>query len=349
MTERTSPRILICRLSHIGDCILTLPVLNTLRAHFPNAFLAWVVESPTDQLLRNHPALDHLIVLPRGWMKSVPRVRQLRRELRQLRLDITIDPQSLTKSALVAWLSGARRRLGMARGPGRELAPWLNTQLVLPRQTHLVDRSLELLEGLGIRVPQTEFCLRVDRAARRAMDDYITQAHLACGFAVLNPGAGWHSRRWPAAWFASVARYLGQNRSLPSVVTWAGQEEEGWAKSIVASAGGHALLAPPTTLMELAALLQSAVFYVGSDTGPLHLAAAVGTTCIGLYGPTRPQDSGAYGNQHVAVQACHQPGTRRQRRTANNDAMHEIEPEMVCRACDQVLAGLVAEGQTHAA
>ena len=154
MMEKRSPRILISRLSHIGDCVLTLPILNTLRAHFPNAFLAWVVESPSDQLLNDHDALDHLIVLPRGWLKSISRVSQLRRELRSLCFDITVDPQSLTKSSVAAWLSGARRRIGFTRGVGRELAPSLNNELVRPKRTHVVDKSLELLAELGIRAPR---------------------------------------------------------------------------------------------------------------------------------------------------------------------------------------------------
>ena len=349
MTEKRSPRILISQLGDIGDTVLTLPILNTLRAHFPSALLAWVVESPADQLLEDHQALDHLIVLPRGWLKSMGRVCQLRRKLRSLDLDLTIDPQSRTKSSLAAWLSGARRRIGFARGVRRELAPSLNTELVRPRRTHVVDKSLELLTELGIRAPRVEFRIPIDQTAHVAVENYVRQTHLGCGYAVLNPGARWHSRRWPAQRYATVARHLGQAHSLPSVVAWVGDEEATWAEQIVDHSGGHALMAPRTTLSELAAMLRSARVYIGSDSGPMHLAAAVGTVCVGLYGPTCPTEGGAYGRQHVAVQARYQGGTGRARRRGENDAMRAIEPEMVNDACDKLLAGASQSGHTNAA
>lgn len=336
--DTRSPRILISRLSHIGDCILTLPVANTLRAHFPNAYLAWIVERPSDQLLKKHDALDNLIVLDRGWMKSPRRVLRLRNQLRSLHFEITVDPQSLTKSAVPAWLSGARRRLGFAYGIGRELAPVLNNQLTHPGETHVVDRSLELLRTLGIRAPRVEFRVPNDPTACAAIDSYIRQAHLGCGFAVLNPGAGWRSRRWPPSRYARVARQLGQKCGTPSVVTWAGNRERDWAHEIVARSGGHALMAPMTNLTELAMLLKSARLFVGADSAPLHLAAAVGSTCIGLHGTTLPAVSGAYGPHHVPVHAYYHGGSSRQRRKASNEAMLAITTENVFEACEQVLA-----------
>ncbi len=335
--EKRPPRILISRLSHIGDCVLTMPLLSALRAHYKHAVIAWVVEPPTDQLLRKHESLDHLIVAPRGWMKSPKAIWQLRQQMRQHKFDVAIDPQSLTKSAVLAWLSGAKTRIGFARGAGRELAPILNNQLVKPSQPHVVDRQLELLRPLGIRRPSVKFQLPRDDRARRQIDDFIYRSHLGCGFAVINPGAGWRSRLWPPERFGAVAKHLGQTRSLPSVVAWAGDEERGWAEQIVARSGGHALLAPPTTLLELASLLRIARLYVGSDTGPMHIAVAAGTDSVVLHGTTRPEISGPYGPQHIAIQEYYQAGTSRERRSAGNEAMRAIQVESVCEACDRIL------------
>ena len=130
--------------------------------------------------------------------------------------------------------------------------------------------------------------LRPAGVRRRRCDDWTIPSRARPGFgqfAVINPGAGWPSPRWPIESFTEVARYLGETYRLPSVVTWAGQEEQGWAAAIAATAGGHAHVAPTTTLAELAALCRRARFFFGSDTGPLHLAVAVGTPCIGMYGP----------------------------------------------------------------
>ena len=139
------PRILITRLSAIGDCILTMPVACALRRKFPDALLAWVVEPGPAKLLRGHECLDELIVVKKGWLKSPSHVWRLRHRLRQLRPDIAIDPQGLTKSSIVAYMSGARRRIGFAKPLGRELSTWLNNELHKPKTLHLVDRQLELL------------------------------------------------------------------------------------------------------------------------------------------------------------------------------------------------------------
>jgi ADP-heptose:LPS heptosyltransferase len=169
------------------------------------------------------------------------------------------------------------------------------------------------------------------------MNDALRTLHLGCPFVTINVGAGWNSRRWPPQQYGRVAKYLGQRYRIPSLVVWAGDRERIWGAEVVAQSGGNALLAPPTRLPELAALLRRSRLFIGSDTGPMHLAAAVGTSCIGLFGTTRPQDSGPYGAQHVVVQTRFQGGTARQRRRADNDAMREIPVDSVCSACDSLL------------
>ncbi len=312
-------------------------MLSAIRAAYKSAFIAWIVERPTDQLLAHHHALDELIVAPRGWMKSPLAIWKLRRQLKALRFDVAIDPQSLTKSAVLAWISGATLRIGFRPGVGRELAPWLNNCSIEPAKPHVVDRQLELLKPLGIREPGVTFDMPHDAVAAETIDHFIRTAHLGCGFAVINPGAGWESRLWPSDRFGSVARHLGHERGLPSVVTWAGEREREWARRIVAHSGGHALLAPPTTLVELSALLRRAKMFVGCDTGPMHLAVAIGTRCVVLHGTTRPEISGPYGPDHITIQAYYQSGTSRQRRRASNDAMRAIQVEQVCAACDRLV------------
>ena len=151
-----APRILIARLSAIGDVVQTMPVACALREHFPGAFLAWVAQRGAE-LLAGHEALDELVALPRGWLKSPRIVWQLRRRLRAMKFDIAIDAQGLTKAAIVAWLSGARRRIGVGGIWGRELSPWLNTETVDTGDPHAVDRNLGLLRPLGIESPTVRF------------------------------------------------------------------------------------------------------------------------------------------------------------------------------------------------
>ena len=326
-------RILICRLSHIGDCLLTLPVVEALRESYPDAYIAWAVEKPTHRLLEADQRIDKLIVVDRNWMKRPASCLAMRRRLRKYRFDITLDPQSICKSALLARVSGAPNRLGFAGQHGRELSPWLNNCLVTPSSQHLVDRSLELLQGMGIPMSPARFALPIPTGSEQEMQTWLVDSCVQDSFVALNPGASWPSKRWECARFAAVARQIESAHGFKSVVTWAGEEEEAMANEIVASSDGAAVMGPRTNLTQLAALLQRARLFVGCDTGPLHLAATVGTACVGLHGPTRPQDSGAYGAQHVSVQAWYQAGTSRQRRQGPNEAMRDITVEQVVKAC----------------
>ncbi|NLF08676.1 MAG: glycosyltransferase family 9 protein [Pirellulaceae bacterium] len=330
-------RILIVRLSAIGDVIQTMPVACALRERFPDATLVWAVEQRAGALLQGHEALDELILLPRGWLKSLGEVRRLRRRLREFNFDATVDVQSLTKSAVLAWLSGARRRIGFGNPGGRELSKWLNNERVDPKSTHVIDRYLELLGPLGIQRPTVSFQVPESQADRLTAERIIGEHSLDEGYAIVNPGAGWPSKLWPTERFAAVARHLGASLRLPTLVVWAGAAERGAAERIVAEGGRLAVLSPPTSLPELAALARRAKLFIGSDTGPLHLAAAVDTPCVGLYGPWPAARHGPYGPRHIALQKMFFEGPTRARRTAPPIYMESITTEMVCEACDEIL------------
>lgn len=348
MPEATrEPRILITRLSAMGDCVLTLPLACALRDRYPEAQLVWAVEPLTASLLSRHPAIDRLVVVPKGWLGSPHCIRVLRDKLLSLHIDWALDPQSLTKSCLLGWISGAQRRIGFARPQGRELAPWVNTETVERGDTHIVDGTLRLLEPLGIAPAQVRFDIPRLPDADATVEHFVREAWLTGGFAVINSAASWPSKQWPADRLGRVARYLGEHYELPSVVTWAGDREARIAHAIVAKSGGHALPAPPTSLPQLAALLRRARLVIGSDTGPLHLAAAVGTPCVGLYGPTRVEKTGPYGAQHVAIQAEGPVHANRQLRQQDESAIRRITVEQVCAAADLALQGNLGTGHAH--
>ena len=329
-------RILVVRLSALGDVVLTLPVACELRRCFPEAHLAWAVESSFAPVLEHHPALDEVIVLPRGWAKSWQGIRSVWRTMRSRHFDLVIDVQSLTRSALVAWFTGAKTRIGFARPQGRELAPWMATQLWHPRQTHVVDRFLELLAAVGVSCPQVTFDLHETVDETSWAENATRKLGLQGSYAVINPGAGWPSKLWCPHRFAEVAKYLNQSHGIPVLVLWGNQSERDWADIIVAHGGEHTVLSPATNIRQMMALLRRASLMVGCDTGPLHLAAAVGTPCVGLYGPTKGEETGPYGPNHVIVQAARYHG--RHRRKAPRSLMEAITVDMVCQACSQLLS-----------
>jgi heptosyltransferase I len=338
VTPRTAgkPRILIVRLSAVGDCVQTMPLACALRDRFPNAHITWAVEKAAAPLLAAHEAVDRLIVLPKRFVHSLHALRWLRSELQRERFDLTFDPQGLTKSGLVAWLSGAARRIGFARPAAREINPWLQTELVAPRALHRIDRYLELLRPLGVDLPAVRYGLRLPSEADAFADAFCRQAGLLGGFVALNSGAGWDSKRWPPERFVIVARHLAA-RGMASVVTWGGNQERAWAEQIVAQSNDAAVLAPPTSLLQLAALLRRARQFIGSDTGPLHLAAAMGTPCVALFGASEAAACGPYGTGHLRLQSALDSSAGRKRRGADNWAMRQISTDLVCQAAAVLL------------
>lgn len=347
--ETTSFRILIVRLSHIGDCLLTIPLAVALREAFPRATIGWAVERPSDQLLACVPELDQVLTLPRRWSKSAAGWLTARRIVRDFEPDVTIDPQSLTKSALLAAFSGAPTRLGLARPEGRELAPWLATDLVATTKPHVVDRTLEMFRGLNRPPVEPRWNLAIPQADQDFADQLVRAEELGESFVVINPGGTWPAKRWLPERFAEVAAVLHRERGVRSLAVWAGDEERGWAESIVEQAQGAAALAPRTSLVELAAVLKRAAFYLGGDSGPMHLAQAVGTRCVALFGPTLPARCGPYGPGHVTLQSYYQEGSCRERRSAPNHALRAIGTDEVCRACKQVLDAIRTSGTRRAA
>nr|WP_236649781.1 glycosyltransferase family 9 protein [Rhodopirellula sp. SM50] len=328
-----SPRFLISRMSAIGDTILTLPVACALRDRFPNANISWIVEEKSAPVVRRHPAVDELIVLPRGWFTSPSRIRDARRQLRALECDVSIDCQGMTKSSLACYLSGAAHRIGYAGKHARELSRWFSNVQVNPVFHHLTDRSLELLIPLGIHSPSVRWDLPIAGPAQvwaRRYRNTIDSQRIA----ILNPGATWHSKRWLPERFGATARYLYDRYGYTSIAVWGTPFDRAMASDIVSTSNGTAILAPETDLQHLAAMIQTADLFISNDTGPLHMAVAVGTKTIGLYGATRPGDSGPYGQ--TAIQVAYEAGSARQRRNASNAAMCAIGVEHVCQAVDEI-------------
>jgi ADP-heptose:LPS heptosyltransferase len=172
---------------------------------------------------------------------------------------------------------------------------------------------------------------------RTVAERIIREFGLEGGFAIINPGAGWPSKLWPTERYAVVARHLGEVRQVRSLVVWAGPAEQAMAEEVARLAGESARVAPATSLVELAALARRARLFIGADTGPMHLAAAVDTPCVGLYGPWPAARHGPYGSQHIALQKMLFEGPTRARRTAPAIYMESITTEMVCEACDRIL------------
>lgn len=331
--------VLICRLSAIGDCIHTIPLAVKAKELWPNCRLTWVVDCPAAQLLQTHPAVDDVIKIERHWVKNSRLWKTLRRELQSRNFDLTLDPQGLIKSSMLAWLSGARIRVGFDYSQGREIAPLLANRRVTRTQRHMVDTYLELLSPWSpTTVGRAEFQMPIYAAAANVPS--ILKASgidLNESFACMAPGAGWATKLWPVDRFAAVASFVHDRHNLRSLILWAGDSEKAMADQIAACSNGAALVASRTSLTELAELARRAKLFLASDTGPLHIAAAVGAPSVGLFGPTWGDEAGPYGTKSVSIQSPKLPGPRSRMRSGDNSAMLAIEVEEVCLVCTRVL------------
>ena len=287
-------KVLLVRLSSIGDVVHTLPTLRALARAGHD--VGWIVEPAARPLLEGHSLLAGGVVAaaPARGFALGPAKASLQ-ALRRGRYDAALDLQGLWKSAAWARFSGARRVVGFASAFRREPASTLllSERADQPAEArHVIDKNLSLLRPLGIdALGLREFPLPGMAHEERRVDEELRRMGLP-EFVVLNPGGGWESKLWPAERFGALARGLAE-AGLRSLVTW-GPGEEGLADRVVAASAGSARRGFPTSLREYVALSRRARLVVAADTGPLHIACAVGTPVVALFGPTDPERNGPY-------------------------------------------------------
>ncbi len=305
-------RLLVIRLGAVGDVIRTLPALHRIRTAFPGIHVAWIVEDLSRDLLVGHPEVDEVIRFPRQeFRKSIVRpgrllagIEALSRALRDRSFSVGIDFQGSFKSGLVALLSGARRRVGFAPGHTRELSFLFTNEWVRPPERHMnrVARNLHLAEVLGATAGEVTVILPENPEEGRQAEAALRElAPVGAPVVVLCPLTSRRQRwkRWPAESYVSLATQIRQSGAIPLVVWGPGEEDA--ARSIVARSGRAAVLAPPTGLRLLGAILRRAALFVGGDTGPMHLAWGVGCPVVALFGPTDPRLNAPLGPRHVVL------------------------------------------------
>jgi lipopolysaccharide heptosyltransferase I len=312
-------RILIVKLSSIGDVVHALPATSFLRRAMPVARISWVVERRAGAILRGCPAIDELIEIDTrawrsGWSKAATfgEIRRLTRDLREgPAFDIAIDFQGLIKSGLVAFASRARRRIGFEPAELRESASrvFLTEHVNTSCFTHVIEKNLALARAAagsavgilpgGVNDPFSyEFPIAVSPEDERYIDAATGSARGR--LAILNPGGGWPTKLWPASSYGEIADWLAQEYNLLSLVTY-GPGEEDLAGEVAASSQSGSARIFASTLKQFVALARRAALFVGGDSGPLHLAAASGTPIVGLYGPTSPERNGPFDPRDLAI------------------------------------------------
>ena len=309
----TFERILILKLRYIGDVLLATPVIRNLRLHFPRAHLAMMVNAGTDAILRHNRCVDEVLALDREDLKSWNPVARLEAPLRYLRwvrarhFDCIVDLTDADRSALLAYASGARTRVGFnAEGRWRGGLYTHLAQAGWPGQ-HSVDYQLQALRALGLEIWHRELELPLVAGEEAASAAWLARQGVPEGFPFLafHPGARWWFKQWPAEKCAVLADRVQAEDGLPVIFLGGAQEQE-FLTAVRAhmrtpfrgEAGGLELLA-------MAAVLRRARAFIGNDNGPMHIAAALGTPVVALFGPSIPEEWGPRGAGHRVI---HKPG-----------------------------------------
>lgn len=293
-------RILLVRLSALGDCLAAIPVFLALRERFPRAHIAWAIQDNFAPLIQNLPGLEETIVFPRQRWKKMDshrlKIREALRFLRHLRLrrfDLTIDVQSNAKSSVLAFLSRAPLRIGHGCGEAKEISSWFNNcRVTYPSDMlHIVNKNLHLLSPLGVSGVEPVFSLPVDAAARQRVQGWLNAKGIPeNGYILLFPFCGGKEKEWPGSRYTELAQRLAKEGLRP-ILGCAPSEEEKAKALIPPSCDKPVRLGPKTNILDLVEFVRSARACVGGDTGPLQIAGALRVPSVSLFGPTDPRRS----------------------------------------------------------
>lgn len=338
--------ILIVRLSALGDIVHALPVLAAIKKAIPAVSVDWLVEENYASILSIASGLRRrVIVRARRSFEAADSISfggllgyvQAASFLRSQKYDVALDLQGLIKSAVWARASGASRVIGFDVTSLREpQAGALYTETVAPpNASHVIEKNRSILMALGVTPGVME--LPLSPTASEPTTAAIETAGGPRRYIVLNPGAAWPNKRWPPERFGALAASLRDRTGLRALVTWGPAERE-LADTVVNASSGAATAAPATTVSDLAVLMRDAALVVSGDTGPLHIAAAMGTPLVGLYGPTWPERNGPWDPSDVVISragvcVCH----HKRQCLRGAPCINEITLQEVAAACEQRL------------
>ena len=326
------PRFLVVRLGSLGDIIHTFPAVAALRESLPSASIVWLTHPRWAFLVQSSRLASEIWTVETRALSSL---RETLRRLRQISWSAAIDYQGLWKSAMLPFFGGVTRRIGFSPATIREFGvPVLYTERVKTSKAHIAEQNGDLSLRAGAQLGTVAVSLQIPEQDQAAVCSRLREQALD-RYAVLSPGGGWRSKCWPAERFGALCRKLRESLELRCVVN-VGPGDDDLATALLNASGDAGPFVYRSNLGELMALLRGAAGVVAGDTGPLHLAAALGTRAVALFGPTDPARNGPYrggeaqGNEHKDI-VLRAAGVRTTHKRGS-----QPHPSMLALSVDQV-------------
>jgi lipopolysaccharide heptosyltransferase I len=322
-----SHKILILRLSAVGDVIRTLPAVKALKEHTPSSSVTWIVEEPSRALLESQPKIDEVILFPRKrWTQGIKSLRTIGGTigemwgfimgLRKRKFDVVFDFHGILKSGLLSFLSGSPKRIGYDRSSTKEgNFLFSNVKVKLPKERiSRFQRNLALLKGMGLEVREFKYSLHIPPEDQKYVESFFntSSAFLKRPLIAIHPGTNSKAifKRWMPDQYAQLADRLVRELNATVLFTWGAKELE-WVEGIRKEMKEPSLLGPKTkSLTQLGEVYRHCDLYIGGDTGPMHIASLMGIPAVVIYGPTDPIENEPFGNhikvrKEVGCNPCH--------------------------------------------
>lgn len=343
-SRRPIRRLLIVRLSAMGDVLHALPAAGALRAAMPQTQFGWLVEERWAELVRRAsvripggrvPLVDHVQTVNfKQWRQALASMftwQQMRAMIGSVRAgcyDVAIDFQGAARSAILARLSRAASIYGFAE-PRENVASMFYTTAIVTKEKHVIAQNLALASAVAqhpLSAAAIEFSCQVSPG--------ISPTTSAPAYVILNPGAGWGAKKWPAERYGEVARRLSGERELRCFInTGPGEDDLARTAEVASQGAAQPISCSPGELIDV---VRNAALMIGGDTGPMHLAAAMGVPVVAIFGPTDPARTGPFGTRNIVLRNP-ESRTTLSHETSPDSAMLQISTEEVVRAAMQLL------------
>ena len=348
-------KILIVRLSAIGDVLRTLPAFHIIRKNFPEAYIAWVVEEAPRDILEAHPGIDEVIIFPKKelaakikspktFSQGIKQFLMFTQEIRKKKFEVAIDFHGLFKSGIISFLSGAKDRVGFTKPFTKEMNFLFNNRRFSldSDKMNRIDRNITLTEKLGLNIKQGPPDIYIPDKDSEFIQKFLKQNRIEPErpLIAIHPGTSPSTpyKRWDAYRYAVVADKVIETSAAQIIFTWANEEIE-MVKEIIGLMKYNAIVAPETeNLCQLAEIFRCSDLYVGSDTGPMHLAAFVNTPVVAIFGPANHVVNEPYKyTPHIVIRKEIKCAPCRKKNCADRDCMNGIKESDAIRAINIML------------